>query len=657
MNFFEEQAKAQKRSGKLLLLFALAVILLIISTTLALEVLLHTFYGNAQQSFWQNFNFATLGLVALVISGVVFISAMIKQLQLRRGGSAVAEMLNAQRINRNSQDVHERRVLNIVDEMALASGIPSPPVYVMEENSINAFAAGHDPKDAAIGITRGAMMLLNRDELQGVIAHEFSHIFNGDMKLNIRLLGWLHGILVISLIGRSLLNGSAHASSRRRNSNGNQAGGIVVLLTIAFTLVVIGWIGSAIGHLIRAAVSRQREYLADATAVKYTRNPEGIGGALLKIGGLGSGSILLHPKADQLEHFFINQCHSKTYSRFSSHPELGSRIRAILPRWDGSYPKVDTNLLRRQFDPVNPDHVHLINGQAYVIDPNKKPVPQSITNYQLTAHHLLGLVDNVGSPNEQHLLAAIQTRAAIPEVLISLANTANGARAILHALFASHNPNMLEDHAALLRPEGLNGDLLQYSEHLVNDVAKLPASLRLPLVDLCIASLTTLDVVQKQNFLQLIDQQIALDHYVSLLEWSLARVIREHLLPNKRLLPSTLSMRQRAARTVIYHLADLAHSEPADKTEAYRHAARLLQLNDETCQWHNTPTDWAAMDRALHLLQSCPALQMPRLLRAFTAAIAQREQHYTIDMVEALRAIADTLDCPIPPIINPENTF
>lgn len=651
MNFFEQQAKAQKRTGKLLLLFTLAVVLLIIATTLALEFTLHLMGGN-KGTFVDSLSLETFALVGIIITGVVLICATIKQWQLRRGGPAVAEMLNATRINRSTQDIYERRLLNVVDEMALASGIPSPPIYVMEESSINAFAAGHSPRDAAIGITRGAMTLLSRDELQGVIAHEFSHIFNGDMRLNIRLLGWLHGILVIGICGRLILEGSARSGAHYRtsSSNENRAGGAAAILLFGLALVVIGWIGSAVGHWIRSAVSRQREFLADATAVKYTRNPEGIGGALLKIGGLPNGSILMHPRADEMEHFFINQCHSKSYGSFSSHPPLDQRIKAIMPRWDGKFPKVEVAQLRRNFDAINPNNVHLINGQVYIIDSEKKPLPQSITDHRITAHHMLGLVDSIGAPTQAHIDIAKQTRKAIPKSLRVLAGSANGAQSILHALFASHNPTHLIEHAELLqRASREHGVLLQYSDNLVDEVRQILPSQRLPLVDLCLPSLTGLNRPQLELLIDLLEQQINVDHEVTLLEWSLLRVIRVHLLPTSQLLPASGKMHTKAAHTVIQALAHYAHSEQTEREHAYQHAATLLQL--EAADELSVPS-WRELDRALGLLRSYPALKKPVLLRAFCAAIAQDDQSYTLEMVEALRAIADTLDCPMPPVIS-----
>jgi len=217
---------------------------------------------------------------------VIGLGTAYKISSLRGGGPAVAEQLGGRLLHPNTDDADERRVLNVVSEMSIASGVPCPPVYMMaDETSINAFAAGNSPEDAAIGVTRGCVQKLNRDELQGVMAHEFSHILNGDMRLNLRLMGLIHGILVLGILGTVLLRSGAYgglaAGGGRRDSG---RGGAAVIILIGGAVMVIGFVGTFFGNLIKASVSRQREYLADASAVQFTRNPQGIGNALRRIG-------------------------------------------------------------------------------------------------------------------------------------------------------------------------------------------------------------------------------------------------------------------------------------------------------------------------------------------------------------------------------------
>src|SRR4051794_31243361 len=260
---------------------------------------------------------------AVSTSAVITLGSVFKTLSLARGGRAVAELLDGRIVNPNSTDIHERKLLNIVEEMAIASGVPVPQVYVMDdEPGINAFAAGHSVSDAAVSVTRGAMTMLTRDELQGVIAHEFSHLLNGDMRLNLRLMGLIFGILCLTVIGRVLVQ-----TRGKKNP----------LPLLGLALIIIGWVGVLFGRLIQAAVSRQREYLADAAAVQFTRNPLGLAGALKKIGGLPDHSDVLAANADEVSHLFFANANT---SWFSTHPPLDDRIKLLDPSFTGKFPTV-----------------------------------------------------------------------------------------------------------------------------------------------------------------------------------------------------------------------------------------------------------------------------------------------------------------------------
>src|SRR4051812_7989234 len=264
---------------------------------------------------------STLGTLGIIGTGSFF-----KTLSLARGGRAVAELLDGRLGNPNSTDAQERKLLNIVEEMAIASGVPVPQVYVMDgEPGINAFAAGHSASDAAVSVTRGALTMLTRDELQGVIAHEFSHLLNGDMKLNLRLMGLIFGILCLTVIGRVLIR-----TSGKKNP----------LPLLGLALIIIGWVGVLFGRLIQAAVSREREFLADASAVQFTRNPSGLAGALKKIGGLAEGSQLQTNRAEEASHFFFANGLKSRFFGFATHPPLIERIKALDPSFDGKYPTV-----------------------------------------------------------------------------------------------------------------------------------------------------------------------------------------------------------------------------------------------------------------------------------------------------------------------------
>lgn len=334
MDFFEAQDVARRRTRLLVILFVAAVVLII----LIIYIVVHYLRGPRPGEVIDPV------LLAVVAGGVVLLvgtGSGYRTLQLRRGGPAVAELLGGRRISPTTTDPAERRLVNVVEEMAIASHIPVPAIYVLDnEEGINAFAAGHSPTDAAVTVTHGTLQALTRDELQGVIAHEFSHIFNGDMRLNLRLMGLLFGILLLAVLGRILLYTGPRGAYRGGTNRRGGGGGQIVLIGLA--LLLVGYIGVFFGRLIQAAISRQREYLADAAAVQFTRNPQGIAGALKKIGASleagGPGAQIANAHAEEANHLFFARGIGGLATRlFASHPPLVERIRRIDPTFDGHF--------------------------------------------------------------------------------------------------------------------------------------------------------------------------------------------------------------------------------------------------------------------------------------------------------------------------------
>jgi Zn-dependent protease with chaperone function len=333
MKFFQHQARARRHTLKLLLLMALAVTCLIALTSLGMGLLLRELmqeYHKPKVLDWR-----IVGVVALLILTVVLLGSWYKRWQLRAGGKVIAEQLGGRLISPSPRDNPERRLLNIVEEMALASGSHVPAVYVLPDAGINAFAAGLDPEHAVLGVTRGAITRLNRDELQGMIAHEFSHIHNGDMRLNTRLLSVIHGLLVFSLAGVFVLR---EAERQHLSSDRNRFIWQIVFAVVGLALLTVGSIGSLFGHLIKAAINRQREFLADASAVQFTRSPLGITDALKKVGGCADGSKLGAFSAAQYSHMYFCQGVRSRFGRWlDTHPPLAERIRRLDPHWDGQF--------------------------------------------------------------------------------------------------------------------------------------------------------------------------------------------------------------------------------------------------------------------------------------------------------------------------------
>ncbi len=350
-DFFARQDHARRQTVRLIVLFALSVAAIIIAIYLVVAVGLsgaesthahHAVYGQPEhyaaaphRGLWRPELF--LGIAAGTLL-VVALGSLYKIAELSAGGETVALMMGGRAVDPQSTDLAERRLLNIVEEMALASGVPVPPVFVMDnEPSINAFAAGHQPGDAVVTVSAGALRYLSREELQGVMGHEFSHILNGDMRLNLRLIGVVNGILVLAILGYYILRFGGLSS--RRSDREDNSGAAIFFLGLA--LVILGYLGVFFGNLIKAAISRQREFLADASAVQFTRYPGGIAGALKKIGGLEEGSHIRDAHAAEISHMFFGDAFAGSFFRlFATHPPLDERIRALEPDFDGNFPEV-----------------------------------------------------------------------------------------------------------------------------------------------------------------------------------------------------------------------------------------------------------------------------------------------------------------------------
>ena len=329
MDFFQHQEVARRSTRRLIFLFALAVLCVVVAVNIVGAAIYFSFVVPAGRAWvpasLPNGFFLTNTIVVL---GLIGGGTVVEMSALSSGGDAVAKMVGARPVDPSTHDLLDRRLLNVVEEMAIAAGIPVPRVFVMDdENTINAFAAGHSINDAVIAVTRGTLTRLNRDELQGVVAHEFSHVLNGDMRLNMRLIGVLFGLMVVAMAGRFLLE----IAGRTRGGSGRGSGGVLAALFLAgITLWVLGYIGVFFGRLIKAAVSRQREFLADAAAVQFTRNPEGLSGALNKIAEHGSALATAH--APEAAHFFFaNGLGGFTAGLLSTHPPIEERIRRLAP--------------------------------------------------------------------------------------------------------------------------------------------------------------------------------------------------------------------------------------------------------------------------------------------------------------------------------------
>lgn len=635
MNFFEQQDRAKRVTGRLVLLMTLAVISLIAITCVALIVVLN--YTGVAASFVdpRHTQVRLVLYIALAVIGVVILGALFKSLQLGRGGKTVAERLGGRLINLDVQSIEERRLLNVVEEMAIASGTPVPPVYVLDDLSINAFAAGLTPQDAVIGITRGAIATLSREELQGVIAHEFSHIFNGDMRLNIRLVSVLHGILILGLIGEVLLRHTG-GSSRSSSRSSRDSGGISVIILIGLVLLVVGYAGTFFGGLIKAAVSRQREFLADASAVQFTRNPDSIAGALKKIGGHSLGSQLQADHAAEFSHLYFGAGVSRAVSgMMATHPPLAERIRRIEPGWDGRFPEVSVATL---FESPEPAALDSLRGT---------PELSAAAHFApIDAEHAIAAI---GDPQPAHLRQARQTLHKLPATLHAAAHSAIGAQALVYGLLLARGADAQAHQLGLLRPE-IEPALFGVLESLRTTLVSLDPELRLPLLELAMPALKQLNrdefAAMKRRLLLLIKA----DDKVELLEWTLLRIVERNV-EGPRRVPSQYHLIElmEDVALLLSALARAGHSDPQQAQEAFARACAALPF--EGLELADAGGQGArGLDAALARLAAIAPLQKPQLLAAMAACVVHDGQ-IRVAEAELMRAVADILDCPMPPLL------
>jgi Zn-dependent protease with chaperone function len=551
---------------------------------------------------------------------------------LSSGGTVVAESLGGRLISQGTSDLHERKALNVVEEMAIASGTPVPPVYLLErEQGINAFAAGFTPGDAVIGLTRGTITYLTREELQGVIAHEFSHILHGDMRLNIRLIGILHGVLLIGLIGYIVLR------SVRGGSNKN-AGAIMGL---GVGLLVIGFTGTFFGNLIKASVSRQREFLADASAVQFTRNNIGIAGALKKIGGYTPGSELDTPEAPTMSHaYFSSGVSSFMQSIFATHPPLDVRIKRIDPNWDGDFAPVTREVSEDQRTSEQPK-------QASKTGAMKTSAASVVIASQI--------LKSVGQTSPEQLDYAVSLVNDIPTEIRDAVHDPYSARAIIYCLVIDDKQANIRDKQIHRIREMGDAGIFELVRKLLGAVQALDIRFRLPLIDMTLPSLRLLSKEQyllfKKNLLFLIQA----DNRIDLFEWSLQKILFHHLDPEFDR-PGKKVAKFRSYKVVKKHIdvliSMLVYATVQDKTEikvTFSHAEQELGLTNLVLL-SRQEINIKNLDLAVENLALLKPLLKPRLLKACLIVITQ-DQKYSPDEMELIRAIGDVLDCPVPPYL------
>lgn len=655
MDFFEAQDRAKQRTTRLVLLFILAVLGTILASYLAALLLLGQTSpdGSASAGWWDPRLFAGTAVFVLAVAGG---GSLFKWLSFRAGGSAVAESLGARRVDPGRATPDERRLLNVVEEMAIASGVPIPAVYVLdEEPGLNAFAAGLTPGDAVVAVTRGTLEKLSRDELQGVVAHEFSHILNGDMRLNVKLSAIVFGILVLGLMGRGILYSLGRGRVRVGGSGKNKGGGIAFILALGLALMLIGYIGYFFGRLIQAAVSRQREYLADAAAVQFTRNPAGIAGALKKIGGYAPGSNMASPKAAEIGHFFFAQgFRSHLGGLWATHPPLAARIRAIEPDWDGKVPAPETVVdLARESSatagiqgaprPPDPDTGRPTRAAPGKVSP---PLPTARIPFQPAV-----VVADLGALTDRHFERAQSLLANLPAGLREAVADPQRAPGVVYGLLlgagSSANPTALE---LIVRHDGDAGAAVV--RELRPALSLLDPAARLPLLLLAAPTLRTVARPSLERFLATLDELVHADGQVDAFEFVLQKVLARQLAlggsgPRATQFDSFIAV----APDISVVLSLLAHAgspaAPAVAAAFLQGAAQLPLIAASLALRPATDASFAELDRALDRLAASSLPIRKRLLTA-AAHVIGHDGTVTVAEGELYRAIALAVDCPAP---------
>lgn len=642
-DFFQRQGEARRNTAWLIAMFVLATIAIVVATFFATWLAMSQIdsYRSAfgEESLGpplQIPGFAAGGALLMVTGGSLY-----KVAELRAGGgAAVAQHLGGKQLLPGSSEPGQRRLLNVVEEMAIASGVPTPPVYLLDEPGINAFAAGYSPSDAVVGVTRGAVDRLSREELQGVIAHEFSHILNGDMRTGIRMIGILHGVLLLGLIGQMLLRSTMYTRTNSRDRSG-----VLPILLIGVALFVLGYVGTFIGGLIKAAVSRQREYLADASAVQFTRNPHGIAGALKRIGGAVGGSRIRATAAAEASHLFFAQGVWEGFSGLmATHPPLAKRIRAIDPNWDGQFLTAASPTTRGFAAPVAAG----LAGAA---------VPRRYVPATQTSQVDIGLVDNavqqVGEPEERHREYAAQLIEAMPAELLQAVREPFGARAVIYCLLLDPRKEIRQRQVASLRAAA-DPAVLREAAKLQTTVASVDPRARIPLVDLSIPALRLMSRLQFDSFSKCLHALIAADESLGLFEWTLGRVVDRHLAAQyeKRRRTATLYYGlQRLDSECSMLLSTMAHvGHSGDAAGTALATARPLLPKVKLRYLHRRECSLAKLRGALETLSQATAPLRGQVLDA-CAEVVCADGHVGLAEAELIRGIADLLDCPVPPLV------
>ena len=633
MNFFEAQDRAKKNSFALIILFGLAISSIIVLLNFFLMIVWNYFEFDmlilSVDDFIQIFEWDRFFKVSLAVLTLVVLASAYKLNELSQGGHIVAESLGGRLIFPSSSEPSERVILNVVEEMAIASSINVPPVYILEQDGINAFAAGLSHDDAVIGVTRGCIQKLSRDELQGVIAHEFSHIFNGDMHLNIKASGILHGILFIGIIGETILGGLGNVFSTSRYKSDDDRSGISIAHAIGFGFLIIGYLGSFFGSIIKALISKQREYLADASAVQFTRNNLGIANALKKIGANTQSSLIDNQNASTYSHFYFSNALSSSFL-FTTHPPLKKRIYRLDSRWNGRY------------------IVPILKEDKNDFKSKKNKKREDIFKTMATIS-VLSNIDNIGQPKEKHLKKSAELIDSLPPVLLNMSKEPFSAQGLILALLASKKGEVYKEQHTILAQE--YRALFSMVQKALQHTSSLPKEAYLPLIQLSLTSLKMMSVNQYKRFRKVVLSWIYANFYLSFFEWNLKHLILYPLDIYFGFSKQSKDIHNHlgAIKTELeFFVSVLVSTQTTDEQEAsvlFDKAKRSIgatALQFVKC----TPIDYELLDKMMKQIQQAKPMLRKRILELAIACL-NVDGEISADDMQILHAIASTFRLPL----------
>lgn len=621
MDFFAQQDQSRTRSLYLTFLFVLAVIFVAVAVFFAVQLAFYLSMDklSISRNGFKWFDAQMFLLVTFVTVGIITVGSLFKMLQLKKGGSYVAEHLGGRRVNRLSADKDEKRLLNVVEEMAIASGVPVPQVYLMtEEEGINAFAAGYTPGDAAIAVTRGCLSTLNREQLQGVIAHEFSHILNGDMRLNIHLIGFLYGIMVIAIVGRSVL-----WSSRRSGSK--KGGGQTALLALA--LVVIGYVGQLFGRIIQSAVSRQREFLADASAVQFTRNPGGIAGALKIIGGFSKGSRIESPNAHEASHLFFG---TAIRSLFATHPPLDERIRRIEPGYSSR-----------------------VNESESLSE--TVPGGRFDSSVSMMAADSGEARQYVGHMTPQHVDYSSQLLSALPGKIRDELDDLLGATAIVCGLLLDRDLKERDRQIKVLKKTA-PVEVVRQTLILEKEIRSLKPVFYLPVLELAIPTLRGMSAAQVAGLKRYIQVLVEADGKLTLFEFVLEKIVTHQLgmvysHSKRQTIVKRMDLMLPQMVNLLSVLAKSGNKDIQEAKKAFKAGFEQVRSAGVTRKESMSEiVSFKEVDVALDRL-ALAAPSIKRVIFDACCACVLFDKKVSIPEAELLRATASVMDIPVPPFL------